>query len=243
MPADLVRGRRVRGGVLILGLLRWVRRFGEKRAFYLPPGGFLDGEHYVDFRVITTIRRQTLEELTRVASMNDEGRLLLRAHLFRFFTRRTLPPDWLEWPEGGRMKLDFAMLASDAAAVEGRLYIHGGGLRSFDVPRVPWVEHLAVAAKFTADIDEINARHVLELAAFTPGGRGFFPAAPIEVRLGTEHVDPDWTELGVIVAVRIAALAFSETGWYMFELYVDSEPVTELPLRFNVIAPPELPHG
>jgi hypothetical protein len=49
--------------------------------------------------VITTIRRDALQQLERVASMNSEGRLQLPAHLFRFFTRRTLPPDWVDWPE------------------------------------------------------------------------------------------------------------------------------------------------
>lgn len=69
------------------------------RAFYLPPNDFLEGESYVDLRRITAVRGDTLLELPRVASMNEDGRRMLREQLFRFYTRRYLPDEWIEWPE------------------------------------------------------------------------------------------------------------------------------------------------
>lgn len=69
------------------------------RAFYLPPSEFLAGPHYADLRVVTTLRQDLASELARVASMNEDGRRMLREHIFRFFTRRYLPSDWLTWEE------------------------------------------------------------------------------------------------------------------------------------------------
>lgn len=76
-----------------------IRSYAEKRTFYLPASEFLPTESFVDLRVVSTIRREQLETLHRVASMNEDGRMALRAQLFRFFVRRTLPPDWPSWPE------------------------------------------------------------------------------------------------------------------------------------------------
>jgi hypothetical protein len=69
------------------------------RAFYLPPGDFLDYESYADLRAITVLRASAFADLERVASMNEDGRRMLREQLFRFYTRRYLPDAWGVWPE------------------------------------------------------------------------------------------------------------------------------------------------
>jgi hypothetical protein len=69
------------------------------RAFYLPPNDFLVGENYADLRRTTAIRVDALMEFERLASMNEDGRRMLREQLFRFFTRRYLPDAWVDWPE------------------------------------------------------------------------------------------------------------------------------------------------
>jgi hypothetical protein len=83
-----------------------IRQYTRHRAFYLPASErnerdseedvYLQQESYIDLRRITSIRRGTLDEQRR-AAMNDDGRLMLQEHLFRFFTRRLLPDDWREW--------------------------------------------------------------------------------------------------------------------------------------------------
>ena len=101
-----------------------IRRYTRHRAFYLPvtepdaaavqeegdgangeaaeggdtePQIHLAEECYLDLRRITSIRRGALEQLERKAAMNEDGRLMLQEHLFRFFTRRLLPDGWREW--------------------------------------------------------------------------------------------------------------------------------------------------
>ena len=73
--------------------------YEQKRAFYLPQGGQLEGDHYADLRYITTIRQDQVAELPPVASMNEEGRRLLQFQLFRFFARMRLPEGWTTWTD------------------------------------------------------------------------------------------------------------------------------------------------
>jgi hypothetical protein len=75
-----------------------LRDYTRHRAFYVPAYEQFE-EGYADLRALTMVRREALAGLTRVASMNEDGRQMLREHLFRFFTRRVLPPEWLEWEE------------------------------------------------------------------------------------------------------------------------------------------------
>jgi hypothetical protein len=76
------------------------RANSRHRAFYLGAPEELDRlEHYADLRLITTIRKSALEPLARLASMNEDGRRMLREQMFRFFTRRFLPEDWITWEE------------------------------------------------------------------------------------------------------------------------------------------------
>jgi len=75
-----------------------IRQYTRHRAFYLPANEYLEGENYADLRVVTTFRRDALESLKRLATVDDDGRRMLREHLFRFFTRRFLPDDWPTWP-------------------------------------------------------------------------------------------------------------------------------------------------
>jgi hypothetical protein len=74
-----------------------IRSYGQKRTFYLPPNDSLPEEHWVDFRFVTTIRRDVIDELPRIASMNEDGRDLLHYQLFRFYARKRLPDEFLEW--------------------------------------------------------------------------------------------------------------------------------------------------
>ena len=76
-----------------------IRTYEQKRAFYLPPSEHLRDEHYADFRFLTTIRCNQVEQLGKLASMNEDGRRLLHFQLFRFFARKLLPPGWETWAD------------------------------------------------------------------------------------------------------------------------------------------------
>jgi hypothetical protein len=77
-----------------------IREYEQKRAFYLPPNDYLEGENFVDLRMITTSRRaEVIDELERVAVMNEDGRVQLRFQLFSFYARKRLPEGWENWPD------------------------------------------------------------------------------------------------------------------------------------------------
>src|SRR5690242_421148 len=77
-----------------------IRDYRQKRALYLPPNAFLEGENFADLRMITTLRRaEVIDQLKRVAKMNEDGRVLLHFQLFRFYARKRLPNGWEDWPD------------------------------------------------------------------------------------------------------------------------------------------------
>ena len=82
--------REVQGGV---------RDYSQKRTLYLPAGKVLTTEHFADFRQLTTVRRDVVDDLPKVASMNEDGQRLLQFQLFRFFLRKRLPDGWESWPD------------------------------------------------------------------------------------------------------------------------------------------------
>jgi hypothetical protein len=105
--------RRLEG--LTAEVMASIRENRQLRALYVPPSSLLtddlltgterrpssdppaSSESFIDFRRVTTILRPAADQLTVAASMNEAGRTLLQTHLFRFFTRRVLPPEWTEW--------------------------------------------------------------------------------------------------------------------------------------------------
>jgi hypothetical protein len=56
-------------------------------SFYLPAATGLIEESYADFRFITSIDPRHLRDLTRVASLDNEGRAAFKEQFIRFWTR------------------------------------------------------------------------------------------------------------------------------------------------------------
>jgi hypothetical protein len=75
--------------------------YHQKRMFFLPESDALPEDHahdhYADFRFITTLTRDVVDELPKIASMNEDGRKLLHFQLYRFFARKRLPDGWEDW--------------------------------------------------------------------------------------------------------------------------------------------------
>jgi hypothetical protein len=86
-------------------ILESFRQNTRNRSLYLPAEGGLDRESFLDLRRKTSVRRSILPDLDVAASMNEDGRLMLREQLFRFFVHKVLPDNWVDWeedePDGG----------------------------------------------------------------------------------------------------------------------------------------------
>ncbi len=72
-----------------LATIRENRRFAF---FYLPAGGDLLPESYVDFRRICTISPQWADSASRLASLTPVARQAMLLQFFRFLTRVELDP-------------------------------------------------------------------------------------------------------------------------------------------------------
>jgi hypothetical protein len=78
LPLDGLRQERLR---------EQVRQGQWPATFYLPTDGLLPGEVYADFRFITVIAVQRLEQFMRVASLTAEARSALKERLIRYWAR------------------------------------------------------------------------------------------------------------------------------------------------------------
>lgn len=75
------------------------------------------------------------------------------------------------------MRLDFAMLADDAAVLGGKFYIHGGGVTRITAPKLPWTHpRLALCLSFkTEHPEELARQYTLRLALSDPDGNALAP--------------------------------------------------------------------
>jgi hypothetical protein len=130
------------------------------------------------------------------------------------------------------LRLDFATLADGADSAGRKLHILGGGLRRIDTPDLPWVGTLAIAAQFTAELEEAGSTYPLAVDVVRPDGalllgvRGLTLQLPPEDKLGA-----DWTEISTVSVIKVAGAPFEIEGWYSFRLSLLEDMVAELRLR------------
>jgi Family of unknown function (DUF6941) len=130
------------------------------------------------------------------------------------------------------VKLDFIMLADEADAAGHKLYIHGAGLRRIDAPELPWRASVAVAAQFSAALDEAGNRHDLRAQLTAPSGAlmAELPQFPIQLP-PTEEIPPDWEELALVAVIKLEGIPFQEEGWHLFRFTLDEQPLDEIRMR------------
>lgn len=72
------------------------------------------------------------------------------------------------------MILESLLLADNAAAAGGKLYVHGGGITRITPPTLPWVQPLltVVLRLLADDVADLMAEHSVAMRWWTP------PASP-----------------------------------------------------------------
>jgi hypothetical protein len=134
------------------------------------------------------------------------------------------------------LNLDFALIAEAAAAANGKLYLHGAGVRKLDVPILPWNLSLAIVLRFTALPAEQGDSHDLSVFVQAPDGRRVIEGATLSMMVA-EPMSPEADELGLIGVMEFA-FGVAEEGWWQFDLRLDEEPLEVLRLKI-VVAPPD----
>ncbi|HEY3246872.1 MAG TPA: hypothetical protein VGK88_01095 [bacterium] len=130
------------------------------------------------------------------------------------------------------------LLADAAQAIEGKLYILGGGWSITGPDPVP----SAIAVKIEVPWDAANQKHHLTLALFDADGRAVMlptPSGDTAVELGADFevgrppgLKPG-TPIDAVFAVNIAPLPLSPDGRYVWRLSIDDRTDEDWQLAFS----------
>jgi hypothetical protein len=129
------------------------------------------------------------------------------------------------------------LLADSAQAVEGKLYILGGGW-SVTGPPSPF----AIALKVDVPWDEGNRKHTMKLALFDEDGKPFTvptPAGdrPMEIQGEFETGRPagikPGTPLDAPLAINFSALPFRPDSRYVWKLWINGKTHDDWQLAFT----------
>ena len=130
------------------------------------------------------------------------------------------------------------LLADSAQAVDGKLYILGGGWSITGPDPIP----SAIAVKIEIPWDEANKKHALKLALVDADGRPVkvpTPTGEVPVELGTDFevwrppgLRPG-TALDFVFAVNIGPLPLAPDGRYVWQLSIDGTVDEDWQLAFS----------
>ena len=130
------------------------------------------------------------------------------------------------------------LLADSAQAVNGKLYILGGGWSVTGPDPIP----SAIAIQIEVPWDEANRRHRLELVLLSADGQPVMVPTPTgdrPVQLGAEFevgrpagLKPG-TPLGVALAINIGALPLPPDGRYVWRCSIDGRSEESWQLAFG----------
>jgi hypothetical protein len=136
------------------------------------------------------------------------------------------------------MRLTSAFFATAAEAAQGKLYILGGGIDSVEVAGLPAGANLSLVVLMTADPEECNRPHVLQLAAEGPSGPVEFPAHGIPVVPQLHRFHPE-RPVAMNFIVNLPGLLLTAVGEYTFRVVVDGQEAGRA--SFDVILVPQEP--
>ena len=136
-------------------------------------------------------------------------------------------------PESIGPTVDVALLADAVQAVNGKLFILGGGWDTLWVRSLP-VRHPSLAIGFRLRVPTSYAANELTLSVELQDedGKAVLPRGlSHRVRLDSPR-SSDATDLGLVRSFTFNNLSFEKEGPYSFVISVDEEPVSRL--RFTV---------
>src|SRR5215218_3754481 len=112
------------------------------------------------------------------------------------------------------MRFETLLLADNAAAIEGKLYIHGGGITRLTPPQLPWPHPLLTfLVRLRADgAADLTAEHQLRLGMVDPDGEFVVPASELLLRHDEQLSVIDGELLYANVAITVAPLLLMREG-------------------------------
>lgn len=139
------------------------------------------------------------------------------------------------------------LLADSAQAVQGKLYVLGGGWSIIGPDPTP----MAIAIKVEVPWDEANKRHILTLALLNADGQPVMVPTPTgdrpvelngEFEVGRPPGLKPGTPLDVALAINIGPLPLSPDGRYVWRCSIDSRSAEDWQVAFTT-RPSKTPGG
>lgn len=127
------------------------------------------------------------------------------------------------------MRFDFALLADAAQVVDGKLYVHGGGLTRLNAASLPWVQPLSVCMRLGPDAhDDLSREWQFEVVVIGPEDNPIFAhRTPIRLQQPAIAI-AEGEQPGVLLALTLGALVVHAYGPHRVTLALDGAE-TELP--------------
>jgi hypothetical protein len=145
------------------------------------------------------------------------------------------------------MRLDCLLVADAAAALEGKLYIHGGGITRVTPPMFPWAQPMAFCIRLLPDEDDdLGVARKLALRMTDPGGNSMLAGGEFTMPPIDETVWLAGEERSVEISVTVSNVVFPEPGLFELELLIDGVRLKHLTLPVilaepAVLPPPQIP--
>jgi len=134
------------------------------------------------------------------------------------------------------VRIDYLILANHVEAINGMLYISGGGwtehYRLIQPDGKPPISHLGVGISIAIPWNETNAPHTVEMTIEDDDAREMVLHAKIGLSVGRPPQLPPGAEQHVVVAIP-ADIHFPHDGGYRLNLKLDGDSNTKI-WNFNV---------
>ena len=132
------------------------------------------------------------------------------------------------------MEVEFLILADAAQAVNGKLYVLGGGWSTLHPVALPLTHQVSVAAGFRIPWNETNQVHHIEIAIVTADGNPIVPPLRGELEMGRPAGLRPGSDQTPVIAMT-ANTRFERDGRYEVQVRVEDQIVKTI--TFDV-APP-----
>jgi len=130
------------------------------------------------------------------------------------------------------MEIEFLILADAVQAVNGKLYMLGGGWTTLHAPAIPTTHPLGIALGFRVPWQETNQVHQLEIKMMDADGAPVIPPIQAKLEMGRPPGLRPGAEQSAVIAVN-AAIKFARAGRYEMQAAVEGQTVKVVP--FDVV--------
>jgi hypothetical protein len=138
------------------------------------------------------------------------------------------------------MRLDFLVLADRAEAINGKLYMVGGGFDRVGIPAIPGTADYDVALGFLVDYNETNERHEFQLRLEDEDSNEVMPPIGGAVEVGRPPGMVRGQEQRVMIVVR-GPFPVPRAGSFRWVGSLDGQPGEPTRFRAEHVVLPQPP--